>query len=170
MYQSSPLPEKFARFLAHWQALRADAHVPTLADFLDKPLPQLQPWISIFDVVENNLVLRLVGTSMVQFIGRDFTGTTLEDFAAPDGREEIRSPYLKIIQQPCGGLASTLWATSHGRDVEIRSIGLPLVRKSGASVAWFNEPARPMDLGEKGVVVRRRMSQEWVDIGFGIPV
>jgi hypothetical protein len=163
------LPHRFKQFFSHWQSLRKRPAMPDLSAFLDRPLPAVQPWVSIFDVNDTGLVLRLFGTGMVQFTGVDLTGKTLDDYAAPEGRAGVAQPYHHIVRKPCGSLTSSLWATSTGRNVEIWSIGLPLIRKGGASAVWLTEPTVGLVSGETGVIVRRLVSKKWIDLGCGIP-
>jgi hypothetical protein len=111
----------------------------------------------------------LFGTAMVHFTGVDFTGKTLDDYAAPEGRAGVLRPYQYIVRKPCGSLTSSIWSTSTGRNVEIWSIGLPLARKRGMSAVWVTDPAVGLGSGETGVIVRRLMSTKWIDLGCGIP-
>ena len=163
------LPDRFAEFLTHWRALKGDRRAPWLSDFLDQVKPAWQPWVTIFDVQGEHVVTRLFGTAMVTFTGSDFTGKSMDDFTAPEGRAGIRLPYPEVVSRPCGTLTSSLWHTSSGRTVVMRAIGLPLYRKAGASVAWLNELTDPLSLGETAVNVRRRSTLQWIDLGYGVP-
>ncbi len=169
MPETEPLPETFADFLAHWRALKRDARAPSLSDFLDFPNPTWQPWITIFDVQGESVVTRLFGTNMVHFTGNDFTGKSLDEFTAPEGRAGLRLPYPELVKRPCGTRTSSLWHASSGRTIGMRSIGLPLFRKNGASVAWLSEVTEPLSLGETAVNIRRRASLQWIDLGYGVP-
>jgi hypothetical protein len=166
---SAPLPQTFADFLAHWTALRGTARAPALSDFLDKPIPSLQPWISIFDVGGDDLTLRLIGTGIAQFGGTDHTGKTFGDLVAPEARAVLHGPHLGIVQKCCGSFTVSLCATSRGREVEIWALGLPLLRRDGACVAWLNEPGEALGIGETGTVILRMVSQQWIDLGDGVP-
>lgn len=73
---SSALPEKLKAFYDHWAALPKEGFVPSLRDFLGNPSPEFQPYVAIYDVIDNgaSLPLRLFGTGLVSFNGGDLTG------------------------------------------------------------------------------------------------
>jgi hypothetical protein len=168
MQQTPSMPEKFVELLAHWRALRGEAPAPRLADFLDKPLPGLQPWIVIFDA-EGDMPLRLLGTAMADFYGRDLTGKACHEVYAPDTVPGVRAMHVQIAKSLCGCIAPSVGQTSTGRTPALYSLGLPLLRKDGISIVWLVEPAVPLRLGETGMPVRRLAPLQWIDLGNGVP-
>ena len=61
-------------FFEHWKSLRkGDALVPLQKDFLDQPHPQFAPYLYIIEVAGRELIIRLMGTALVERGGRDRT-------------------------------------------------------------------------------------------------
>ena len=103
------LSDKFAAYLAHWRALRGSEQMPTLAQFLDNPVPTWQPWIAIYDADED-LTLRLHGTALVDFFRHDFTGVQARRIQAAGSCQYVveeaswRLYFLKRHQQPAASI------------------------------------------------------------------
>ena len=167
MREPLALPDKFIEFLAHWRALQGTARMPTLADFLDRPIPGLQPWVVIFDLGED-VICRLLGTALANFYGIDFTGNSASAVYAPVGLELIRRTHALMVERSCGSLSLSSGTTSAGRFTEMLTMGLPLSRRHETSVVWLVEPSMTA-MGETGMPGRRLTKHEWIDLGHGVP-
>jgi hypothetical protein len=165
------LPEKFQEFQAHWMRLRGARRVPKLADFLDHPLPDVQPWICILDAPKNGaLNVRLLGTAIVAFYGIDITGGNFLQ-AMP---EAMHARYLRIAHDisrlPCGIFHKTISASSQGRELELMATCLPYECADGTDCCvWLLEAAKTPQFNEMGTGVERIMFERWIDLGQGVP-
>lgn len=162
----------FKTFSDHWFFLRGDALVPKVSHFLNRPIPVLQPHLTILDVESpERIVQRLIGTALTENYGQDLTGENILDYLAPDYAKAFNELLSQMIKTPCGcDMRSTNVATT-GRIMELRSIGFPLERREGEppSVVWFNQEVEPTLPGRKGHGISDFHVSEWIDIGAGVP-
>lgn len=96
---SQKLRHEFEAIQSRWQELRRDGQLPARADF---PPESLTPWLGHIQIVERvshegqvRHRLRLVGTRIVYYEGRDNTGQFLDDVIPADLRDEILDPYRR---------------------------------------------------------------------------
>ncbi len=169
--QKFSLPDKFRQFQTHWENLRGELCVPQLGDFLDKPIPELQPWICILDAPANGVLnVRLLGTGIVSFFGVDTTGSNFLDLVPA----AIRSRYLRLSTEisrvPCGIFHKTISSSSQGRELELMAMSLPFERTCGEACGiWLVEITRTPQYNEMGKHVERIMFEQWIDLGHGVP-
>ncbi len=160
------------RFIAHWRSLHKVGLVPTLQEFLTHALPDLQPYVIILDVVsDSNLHVRLLGTGLVQFAGRELTKTNALDIYAPHLRKRAVQNCTTIITHPCGQVTERLMNTAGGITVATTGIALPLRSKGGEinCIAAYNAPRSPVAAGDPAIIVSDISMSEWIDIGAGVP-
>ncbi|MEQ8735861.1 MAG: hypothetical protein RIC29_13125 [Rhodospirillaceae bacterium] len=159
-------------FLSHWMDLRGvEALLPTSEAFLDKPNPLFAPNILVLDVFDDDLIIRLQATELVERWGVDLTGQSMFNASLPMNKPDMLKNVERLMQQPCGLLSVHKTETSGGRKLIIETLGLPLstpARKSPRMVnySWLIDPLEDGEHSEKVTVYER---QEWIDIGAGIP-
>jgi hypothetical protein len=102
MRVSQPLRQEFEAIQGRWQGLCQNGRLPTRADF---PPESLTPWMGHIQIVEqvregdtNRYRVRLVGTRIVYYEGRDNTGLFLDDVIPIDQRAEILAPYGRCAE------------------------------------------------------------------------
>jgi hypothetical protein len=158
------LSDKFETYLGHWRGLRQQDRVPTLATFLDNPIPIFQPWIAIFDIADD-LPVRLHGTALVDFFGKDFTGIPANQVFTLEGFAAQHRIHTRIANTLNGCFLISSGVTSSGRPAELHSLGLPLSRRNGDfSAAWLVEPAVALGYGEAGMPVTGVVAEQWIDL------
>jgi hypothetical protein len=162
------MPQEFTDFVDHWKALKGSARAPSLADFLDHPIPACQPWIAIVDIGDD-LVLRLFGTALVRHYGADFTGKPTSMVYPPPTHAAMRRFNTAIAATFCGAYAVSSGYTSTGRIADMIAVGLPLLRRGGISSVWLTKVGVALSLGETGVPERSIVSERWIDLGNGMP-
>jgi hypothetical protein len=159
-------------FLRHWRAIPRTGLVPRLRDFLDRPNPATQPWTLIFDIMAGDrLPTRLFGSMLVNLVGADLTGTDhLALFPAPQ-RADFMARHRRLVMQPCGMQSTARAATLKGRNLEMESMALPLMRDDGsACVARTIRVISVVGQGDRMVsVVPSPPQPRWIDIGAGMP-
>lgn len=99
---SQPLRQEFEAIQGRWRELCRDGHLPARADF---PPESLTPWMGHIQIVERvsegDMVrhrVRLAGTRIVYYEGRDNTGLFLDDVVPRDQRDEILEPYRRCAE------------------------------------------------------------------------
>jgi hypothetical protein len=99
---SQPLRPEFEAIQGRWKELCRNGHLPARADF---PPESLTHWMGHIQIVErvsegDNVRhrVRLVGTRIVYYEGRDNTGLFLDDVIPKDQRDEILEPYRRCAE------------------------------------------------------------------------
>lgn len=93
-------PEAFHRLIDYWRARHRDGRLPGRADIEPLDFTDLLPVICLIDVRYDNdgrpgYRYRLVGTRVVEAMGRDFTGLGFEEFI-PTGQ---LAPVLEVYDR-----------------------------------------------------------------------
>ncbi|HEV8389728.1 MAG TPA: PAS domain-containing protein [Dongiaceae bacterium] len=99
---SQPLRQEFEAIRDRWQELCRDGRLPTRAAF---PPESLTPWMGHIQIVElvcegdtKRYRVRLVGTRIVYYEGRDNTGLFLDDVIPMEQRAEILEPHSRCAE------------------------------------------------------------------------
>jgi hypothetical protein len=159
------------KFFDHWKRLITTGSMPSLHDFLGVPNPELQPNIIILDVLsESDVRIRLMGTGIVQLIGRELTKTNSLDVYADHLRPVVGRACMTMVAQPCGQFTQRLINTAGGLLMPACSIALPLANKTGTGcIAAFTQTTDPVLAGDSMIVIHDIVSTVWIDIGAGVP-
>jgi hypothetical protein len=93
------LERAIAALRALWIQLRGEARVPLRSAFSPE---LLKPWLPNIVIVEAvgtppRFRVRLAGTAVVRFAGRDFTDKVLDDVIPPEQYEVTVAPYVRAI-------------------------------------------------------------------------
>jgi len=99
---SQPLREEFEAIQRRWREHCQDGKLPTRAAF---PPESLTPWMGHIEIVElvregdtDRYRVRLVGTRIVYYEGRDNTGQFLDEVIPQDQHAEILEPYRRCTE------------------------------------------------------------------------
>jgi hypothetical protein len=86
-----------------WRDACRDGRLPTRADF---PPETMTPWMGHIQIVEVvregddvRLRVRLVGTRIVYYEGRDNTGVFLDEAVPEEQQDEVLEPYLRSLDE-----------------------------------------------------------------------
>jgi len=159
-------------FLTYWQSLRQlDELLVASEDFLDNPHRQFSPNVIILDVYDDDVIVRLVATAIVERWGVDLTGKSMFSARLPMKRNDTLFNYHSLIDHPCGLLSVNNTKTSVGRAVVSETLSVPLSVTAGRPkrLVTYSRLMTPMDEGEKSKEVADYAHQTWVDIGAGVP-
>lgn len=98
---SQPLRAEFEALRARWQGHCDNGRLPSRTDF---PVESLMPWIGHIQLVEAvqegerlRFRVRLVGTRIVYYEGRDNTGLFLDEVIPADDRDAVLGPYRNCL-------------------------------------------------------------------------
>lgn len=99
---AQPLRKELEALRARWQLSCREGALPRRSDF---PPESLTPWIGHIELVETvgaqdavRFRVRLVGTRIVYYEGRDNTGLFLDDVIPAEERDEILAPYRECLE------------------------------------------------------------------------
>lgn len=99
---SHALRQEFEAIQSRWRELCRDGHLPARSDF---PPESLTPWMGHIQIVERvseggrvRHRVRLSGTRIVYYEGRDNTGLFLDDLIPAEQHDEIVEPYRRCTE------------------------------------------------------------------------
>jgi hypothetical protein len=157
--------------LEHWKSLRRDTLVPTVEDFLDRPLVSHAPLVFMAEVVGDTFVPRLQGTGIVARWDRDLTARKMHDERDKGYLKELLDNYRAVMAHPCGCYLLNEYGTANGGISRVRVIYLPLASKPGRLprvVGYSCEIDARLD-DEPFSNRQGTMEAMWIDIGAGLP-
>lgn len=115
---------RILRGLEYWRAKADGRQMPDRRDLNPVEIPDLLPWIVLWDVVPNGYTVRLAGTGVCEAHGRELKGL---EFVAlhGEGTTAIKPEYDYVVRekQPHYAERSMWWAHRHYR--QYRRILLP---------------------------------------------
>lgn len=164
--------DRFKTFIKHWHLLKGDALAPKLSDFLSRPIPILQPNVTILDLVSPEMLkFRLIGTSIAETFGMDATGQNILDFMPSEDGKTMSDIAYQIVAYSCGVEIVADVVTNTGRSMTSGSAGFPLRRKEGEAdcVVWLNWLGEANYYGEPLVSMSGFKRVAWIDAGAGVP-
>jgi hypothetical protein len=107
---------RLMRGVEYWRAKAAGRPMPDRRDINPAEIPDLLPWIVLWDVVPGGYRIRLAGTAICEAHGRELKGV---DFAAlhGSGTETIKPEYDYVVRerQPHYAERTMWWNHRHYR-------------------------------------------------------
>ena len=96
-----PKAAPIAEFAMLWSSNCDDAQIPLRTDF---PMEVLRPWVGnliLMDVLDGGLDFRyrLIGTDIVEIVGRDLTGKQVSECDYDGGPEPILDSFRKPVER-----------------------------------------------------------------------
>jgi hypothetical protein len=91
---------RLGRMLSMWNAKRGDRAMPSRADFDPLDLREHLGWIVLVDVegYPPRFRYRLIGTRIVDLVGRDVTGAYFDEIYAPEVEATATMSYRDILE------------------------------------------------------------------------
>ena len=166
------LSQNCVGFFEHWKSVRKDgALVPLQSDFLDHPHPLYAPHLYIIEMVGRNLIIRLMGTRLVERWGRDRTGEDLLKDQPDNFRDVLLANGMTADSTPCGFKTVIEFASTTGNRMLIEALSLPLDtgQENVVRRVTFSEVAEKRDYQDFTGQYLGTPEAEWVDVGAGIP-
>jgi len=114
----APRDPRLRALYDYWNGLRGERTVPLRADFDPTAIPQLLPFVLMYGASpEGGYTIRLVGEELVQFVGRNVTGSPAGTIMPPHSAEVIVKILDAVIRERApkfrAGKAHWLAAKSH---------------------------------------------------------
>lgn len=122
-----------AAFLDSWRALQGGAAaVPCKSTFDPTRFRALLPHLVLYERrAPDDFHIRLIGTTVVERIGREATGDNVLDLIAPDSRAVMAATLNRVLDVPCGHAAVVEDAYPSGRRQQVEIVRLPLADEAG---------------------------------------
>jgi hypothetical protein len=160
-------------FFEHWSSLRGGKIMPHLRDFLDRPHPAYQPYLSIIDLdVQGRASVRLMGSERHDLAARP--GSSDEPMRvvySPRLFPKLHVVTLECVTRPCGFRALRTFESGDGQEHRGAVIALPLAVDSGATRTFVHYQHLLGTTAYKGAaqLVTAIHNPQWIDIGAGVP-
>lgn len=145
--------------------------MPHSNDFLDRAPSELIPFAFIHDVEPAGLLVRFMGTGLVQRWRHDWTGLYFGEHLDVDARERLRATMAHIASTPCGMRQMGRFETSAGRAMSFEALSLPLAVDPGRvpRVTIFSQILNSMERDEHSRRFSAAGEKDWLDLGWGVP-
>lgn len=127
----APSAPELVRLHAYWNDRRGARFAPARADIDPADLAPLLPDLMLMDVVDGgrDFRFRLIGTRIVEGLGRDSTGRLFSDLYrdAPAARERLAGRFQQVLRsrRPVFGRGRIYWVADRGHK-SFESAHLPL--------------------------------------------
>lgn len=160
-------------FVDHWRSLPKDPGqvAPLASTYLDRAPPALMPSTFIHEIVGDELLIRFMGTQLVERWQRDDTGKIFGGHLNPEARARLLLVVKTIVEHPCGMLQHGIVTTTAARQVMFEAVLLPLRAGDGCPprvvvYSAFLDRLERKEHGGRFVAAGERC---WLDIGAGLP-
>lgn len=158
-------------FVTHWQGLRQDGCIPSAADYLDRMEPKLVPNLMIFDVLEDDMLVRFQGAVITERRGMEQVGKSWFQLNPHLSAPNVMKDIWNGLKHPCGIWTEAHFVTSVQRGLRVEALSLPLAVKDGRPPRWVNISMglNSMGFDERAMGWQGPIRIEWYDAGFGMP-
>ena len=160
-------------FFDHWCALprRPGLAAPHADDYLDHAPAALMPGVFIHDVLTDDLIVRFMGTELVNRWRRDDTGKVFGESLDKAARARLVFIGKTVTEFPCGMLQHGVMATTAGREAIFEAILLPLEVGPGRvkRMVIFSGLLNTFARDEHGKQFAKAGKRCWLDVGSGVP-
>lgn len=131
------------------------------------------PHLLIIEVVEGDIVFRLVGTGVAEHQGIDITGKRYGDFSAQEQRARAVTRITAAHKRPCGLLTIHKEEYGHGLSSMVEVTAFPLLGDANGELMMVLA-ATPVDRGlasksDTPLFLRPLTHIEYIDLGAGVP-
>ncbi len=160
-------------FLDHWRAIprREGVIAPHTDDFLDQAPARFMASVFIQEVVDDSLLVRFMGTDLVERWRRDDTGKEFGGRLPPEAKARVVNAASRVALHPCGILQHGVLGTSAGREASFEGVLLPLAVDAGAPprIVVFSVVLDSLEREEHGNQFASAGERWWIDVGAGVP-
>lgn len=169
------MPEDVVAFYERWHALPKRGLIPRLSDYFDTAVPELQPNVTIVDVLSPaEMTVRLFGTGLEEASGLYPTAQSLGVLYGEEVWERAKKLVWVVVTHPVGYLCIRRVRTSAGLIVDCPAIGLPIGVDDPARhcfITYANVSGASQDLApeESFELVQEVQFLQWIDLGAGVP-
>ena len=168
---------QFKKFTDYWELLQAEAEGPIPAKSQLNPgqIASLLPYVYLLEhKSDDEMIMRLVGTSLDEIASHAYTGSNFFDFCPPEDvflYKEVNK-YRSLV--PCGTNVVRDLTFESGKNYTLSSIGYPMADNEGAltysiGVMILSRHFEADEMDNGGVTRSVLRSLDYIDIGFGVP-
>ncbi|MDX2141760.1 MAG: PAS domain-containing protein [Rhodospirillaceae bacterium] len=160
-------------FFDHWRHLPRGpgGFAPLASAYLDHAPPALMPSTFIHEIVDDGLLIRFMGTQLVERWQRDDTGKVFGGHLDQEARARLVTVAKTIVEHPCGMLQHGIVTTTAARRVMFEAVLLPLRADADhpPRVVIYSAFLDRLARKEHGGKFAAAGERCWLDIGAGVP-
>ena len=112
--------------LNYWQSLRTGTGIPTTESFFDRVPTPIAPYLIVFERIDSDLIVRLIGTQLDERWGGDMTGKSWLRQNPHLKTANVLWNFNTIHDYPCGACALGGFVTNNGRNLSVETISFQL--------------------------------------------
>jgi len=169
------LPADVIAFYERWNGLPKTGLLPRLSDYFDTAAPELQPNVTIVDVLSPaEMTVRLFGTGLEQASGLYPTAQSLGVLYGEEVWERAKKLVWIVVTHPVGYVCIRRVRTSAGLVVDCPAVGLPIgvdIPDRRCFITYANVSGASEELApeENFELVQEVQFLHWIDLGAGVP-
>ena len=161
------------RYARYWLACRAGRLIPLRCDFRPEHLrADMTSLVVIEPIDETRAPIRLAGSRLKAFFGKDLTGADYFGLARPEVRAIRVHRAMNLVRRPCGAWTSVRRPGARG-DLFLDTLLLPWGFADGRLphlIGRFVVPEDGLALDDVGAdFVGRAFDYAFIDLGAGVP-
>lgn len=170
--------EEAAQLTELWLNLpRATGEIcPAKSDFQPMKMRQHLRSVVLYErLKDGQIIARVAGTSIEQFLGSDITGQNVMEVYPPEFVRAYHNYYLNLAEHPCAGVVERPMRGAGGSAYLIRTLQLPMLNRNG-EVSHFVGVAKSYPLPKQftdyrsaAMTASRNLEISYFDIGAGVP-
>ena len=112
---------------AYWDALRGERSAPERGEIEPGEIRHVLADTFVLEVApERTATIRLAGTRICAFFGRELRGEAFDRLWHPDAAEDVHHAIEAVVEEAAGVVAGLSAATEEGASAELEMILLPL--------------------------------------------
>jgi len=161
-----------------WRAMPRESHAvcPAKSDFMPMKMRRhLRSTILYERRAKDEIIIRVVGTTLDQFIGQHLTGKNILSIIPPEHGRSFNRYYENLHKYQCGGIMERQIRSAGGSINMVKTMQLPLLNPQGEATFFVGIaipgtlPKHFTDYRSASVHASRNIDITYVDIGAGIP-
>jgi hypothetical protein len=162
-------------FAEFWFALEKKDLVPERATVTPADFASLAPNFAIYEFAGNEeIIVRLAGTSIIERYGQEITGMNLLDIVSPASRLGLLQSSVTMFNQPCDMQSLFRAEITDNRLSYTESIAFPMWSKQGTlthiiSHSIASEAEYYHDRTDEKITSTSLVELTFIDIGAGLP-
>ncbi len=164
--------EDCKQFFDQWKVLAGVQVMPHTTDFLLNPDPTLISFVHIMEMTDQGLLVRFMGTGLVDLWGEDRTNQILGAALPEELKKNFDHRCVIVVSHPYGLIELSEFSSPTGRPFQMETVALPLAVDVDRPLRFCSfskvvEPLQQKDSFEARY--KKTHHKTWIDIGNGVP-
>lgn len=149
---------------------------PSKADFSPMSMRKYLSSVILYErIAGGEIIVRVAGTNLENFLGRDITGHNIFDIFPPEFTRAYHRYYLNLSEYPCAGIVERPIHGAGGIAYFLKTLQLPMLNSAGEVTHFvgvgktYPLPKHFTDYRGAAMTASRNLNISYADIGAGVP-